>query len=57
MKNGFLDSCRPVIGVDGCFLKGPLKGQLLAAVGRDGNNYMYHIAFAVVEAESRDSWT
>jgi hypothetical protein len=57
MKKGFLDGCRLVIGVDGCFLKGPFKGQLLAAVGRDGNNNMYPIAFGVVEAESRDSWT
>jgi hypothetical protein len=32
MKKGILEGCRPVIGVDGCFLKGPFKGQLLAAV-------------------------
>ncbi|XP_059434802.1 uncharacterized protein LOC132167790 [Corylus avellana] len=57
MKKGFLDGWRPVIEVDGCFLKGPFKGQLLAAVGRDGNNNMYPIAFAVVEAETKDSWT
>jgi hypothetical protein len=41
----------------GASLKGPFKGQLLAAVGRDGNNNMYPIAFAVVEAETKDSWT
>jgi hypothetical protein len=57
VKKGFLVGCRLVIGVDGYFLKGPLKGQLLAAVGRDGNNNMYPIAFTVVKAESRDSWT
>jgi hypothetical protein len=57
MKKGFLDGCRPVIGVDECFLKGPFKGQLLAAVGQDGNNNMYPIAFGVVEAENRESWT
>jgi hypothetical protein len=57
MKNGFLDGCRPVIGMDGCFLKGPLKGQLLTAVGRDVNNNMYPIAFGVIEAENRESWT
>ncbi|XP_062170546.1 uncharacterized protein LOC133876254 [Alnus glutinosa] len=56
MKKGFLEGCRPVIGVDGCFLKGPFKGQLLAAVGRDGNDNMYLIAYAVVEAETKDSW-
>jgi hypothetical protein len=56
MKRGFLKGCRPIIGVDGCFLKGPFKGQLLSAVGRDGNNNMYPIAFAIVEAEVKDSW-
>ncbi|XP_059461917.1 uncharacterized protein LOC132190910 [Corylus avellana] len=56
IKKGFLEGCRPVIGVDGCFLKGPFKGQLLSAVGRDGNYNMYPIAFAVVEAETKDSW-
>ncbi|XP_062177170.1 uncharacterized protein LOC133882086 [Alnus glutinosa] len=40
MKQGFLEGCRPVIGLDGCFLKGPYKGTLLAAVGRDVNNNM-----------------
>jgi hypothetical protein len=55
MKKGFLDCCRPVIRVDGCFLKGPFKGRLLAVVGRDRNDNMYPIAFAVVEAETKDS--
>jgi hypothetical protein len=30
MKDGFLEGCRPAIGMNGCFLKGPFKGQLLA---------------------------
>jgi len=57
MKSGFLAGCRPIIGLDGCFLKGPHKGQLLAAISRDANNQMYPVAFAVVEAEVKDSWT
>jgi hypothetical protein len=57
MKKRFLDGCRPVIGVDGCFLKGPFKGQLFVAVGRDGNHNMYPIAYVVVEAKTKDSWT
>ena len=32
-------------------------GQLLAAVGKDGNNQMFPICFAVVEAETKDSWS
>ncbi|XP_062166992.1 uncharacterized protein LOC133873286 [Alnus glutinosa] len=56
MKKGFMEGCRPVIGVDGCFLKGPFKGQLLAVVGRDGNKNMYPIAYAVLEVETKDIW-
>ncbi|XP_058776171.1 uncharacterized protein LOC131650482 [Vicia villosa] len=48
--------CRPIIGIDGCFLKGIYGGQILAAVGRDPNDQMLPIAMAVVEAETKDSW-
>ena len=34
-RRGFLDGCRRVIGLDGCFLKGPMKGELLSAIGRE----------------------
>ncbi|GKV12552.1 hypothetical protein SLEP1_g23679 [Rubroshorea leprosula] len=55
-RKGFLLGCRPVIGVDACFLKGMFKGTLLAAVARDGNNQMFPIAWAVVDSESTSSW-
>ncbi|XP_071902556.1 uncharacterized protein [Coffea arabica] len=55
-KKGFLDGCRPIIGLDGCFLKTAFGGQLLSALGRDGNDNMVPIAFAVVEVERYDSW-
>ncbi|XP_058725212.1 uncharacterized protein LOC131596548 [Vicia villosa] len=55
-KYGFAKFCRPLIGLDACFLKGDFGGQLMAAVGRDGNNKIMPIAYAVVEAETRDSW-
>jgi len=51
LKDGFKKGCRPFIGVDGCFLKGPFPGQLLSAVGIDANNGMYPFAYAVVEKE------
>jgi hypothetical protein len=57
MKNEFRDGCRPIIGLDACFLKGVYKGQLMAAIGRDANDNMYAIAIAVVEAEAKDGWT
>ncbi|CAN1122798.1 hypothetical protein LINPERHAP2_LOCUS1525 [Linum perenne] len=31
--------------------------MLLAAVGKDGNNQVYPIAWAVVEGENTSSWT
>jgi hypothetical protein len=55
-KKGFLAGCRRVVGLDGCFLKGAFKGQLLCAIGRDANNQMYPIAWAIVEVESYESW-
>ncbi|GLT85469.1 hypothetical protein SLE2022_036590 [Rubroshorea leprosula] len=56
VSDGWKKGCRPIFGVDGCFLKGICKGILLFAVGRDGNNQMYPIAWAVVESENNDSW-
>ena len=57
MKNGFKEGCRPVVGVDACFLKGFYKWQLMAAIGRDANNNIYPIAMVIVEVETKDSWT
>lgn len=48
-KLGFAH-CRPVIGVDGCHIKGHHTGQLLSAIGIDANNSMFPIAYAVVES-------
>ncbi|XP_052625692.1 uncharacterized protein LOC128132781 [Lactuca sativa] len=49
--------CRRVIGLDGCFLKGQVKGELLTAIGRDANNQVYPIAWAVVDVENKSNWT
>ncbi|KAL4316578.1 hypothetical protein AHAS_Ahas15G0299100 [Arachis hypogaea] len=56
VKQGFLAGCRPIIGVDGCHLKGDHGQQLLVAVGRDPNDNYFPIAVAAVEAETKDSW-
>ncbi|KAL4285000.1 hypothetical protein GQ457_16G029830 [Hibiscus cannabinus] len=48
--------CRPVIGLDGCFLKGSFKGEILSAAGRDCNNQIFPIAWVVVEVENRETW-
>ncbi|XP_077247615.1 uncharacterized protein LOC143887412 [Tasmannia lanceolata] len=57
MRSGFLAGCRPFIGLDGCHLKGPWGGQILSAVGKDANDHMFPIAYAIVEAELKESWT
>ncbi|KAK9067585.1 hypothetical protein SSX86_011696 [Deinandra increscens subsp. villosa] len=56
VKQGFLAGCRKVLCLDGCFLKTFLGGMLLAAIGRDPNDQMYPVAWAVVEGENNDSW-
>ncbi|WOG99572.1 hypothetical protein DCAR_0518925 [Daucus carota subsp. sativus] len=56
LKNSWKNTCRPVFGLDGCFLKTVCGGQLLSAVGRDGNNCILPVAMAVVEAENYSSW-
>ena len=53
---GFKAGCRSVIGLDGCFLKTITKGLLLSAIGKDVNDQMYPIAWAVVEGENENSW-
>ncbi|XP_059669101.1 uncharacterized protein LOC132314232 [Cornus florida] len=56
MIAGFKLGCRPLIGVDGCFLKGPYGGHLLSAVSIDSNGQMFPVVFVVVESETRGSW-
>jgi len=57
LKEGFKKCGRDLIGLDGAFLKGPYQGQVLTAVGLDPNNGIYPVAYAIAEAENKDSWT
>ncbi|KAL0560743.1 hypothetical protein IC582_001156 [Cucumis melo] len=52
---GFLNCIRPVIVMDGIFLKNKYRGQLIVAVCLDGNNHIYPLAFGVVDRETDDS--
>nr|KAJ0191009.1 hypothetical protein LSAT_V11C800445800 [Lactuca sativa] len=56
VKQGWIEGCRRVIGLDGCFLKGVCKGELLCAIGRDANDKIYPIAWAVVNVENKQNW-
>jgi len=44
LSDGWKKGCRRVIGLDGCFLKCEIKGQLLTAISIDANNQVYPIA-------------
>ena len=57
LARGFLEGCKKVIRLDGCFLKTEMKTQLLSVVGKYGNNQMFPIAWVVVEGENHNSWT
>ncbi|KAH0755350.1 hypothetical protein KY290_025620 [Solanum tuberosum] len=56
MKKGFQQGCRRYIGLDGCFLKGICKGQLLVVVAKDANNQMYPITWVVIGTECKLTW-
>ncbi|GJV79295.1 hypothetical protein Tco_1515165, partial [Tanacetum coccineum] len=57
LKDGFRASGRQLLGLDGAFMKGNYPGQLLTAVSVDANNGIYHVAYGIVESESKESWT
>ena len=56
-RTDFKERCKPLIGLDGCFLKGSYKGHLLSAVSRDTNDSMYPICVAVVKSKCKASWS
>ncbi|XP_039056791.1 uncharacterized protein LOC120199879 [Hibiscus syriacus] len=43
--------CRPIISIDGCHLKSYYEGTLLAAVGIDGNDIIYLIAYVLLSVK------
>ena len=48
--------CRPVLCVDGTFLTGKYKGQILTTIGVDANQQILPLAFTFVEGENKESW-
>ncbi|KAF6168255.1 hypothetical protein GIB67_011640 [Kingdonia uniflora] len=42
--DGWLNGCKPILGINGCFLKGKYGGVCLSAIYLDGNNGLFPIA-------------
>ncbi|KAL5711197.1 hypothetical protein ACHQM5_021682 [Ranunculus cassubicifolius] len=53
---GWVAGCRPVIGLDGCHLKGKYGGCLLSITALDGNNGLYPLAIYICRSEGYHSW-
>ncbi|XP_021718799.1 uncharacterized protein LOC110686481 [Chenopodium quinoa] len=56
LRAGFNKRCRPLIGLDECNLKEAYLGQILVAIGKDGNNKIFPFAWATVEVENKETW-
>ena len=53
---GFLNGCRPFLGVDSTVLTGRWRGQLASASAVDGHNWLFLVACGAFESESANSW-
>lgn len=54
--DGFVNGCRPYIGVDSTRLTGKYTGQLASATSVDGHNWLFYVAFAIFDSETDDNW-
>lgn len=53
---GFRIGCRPLLFLDGTFLKGKYQGCLLGATGLNGENELFPLAIAIVDSENEANW-
>ncbi|XP_070013010.1 uncharacterized protein [Nicotiana sylvestris] len=50
------EHCRPIMVVDGSFLKAAYKGTILTACTQDGAGKILPLAYAIVDSENNKSW-
>nr|AAK50592.1 putative transposon protein [Oryza sativa Japonica Group] len=46
----------PYLGIDSTVLTGKWRGQLASAIGIDGHNWMFPVAYAVFGSETKENW-
>ncbi|CAA7041904.1 unnamed protein product [Microthlaspi erraticum] len=56
IRRTWKNTCRPLLGLDGTFFSGKIKGTVLVAMGRDADNRIYPVAWGVVSVENFDNW-
>lgn len=54
---GFLNACRPLLGLVRTYMKSKYLGTLPFATGFDGDGALFPLAFGVVDEENDDNWT
>ncbi|KAF6144331.1 hypothetical protein GIB67_024558 [Kingdonia uniflora] len=52
----FTKGCRPILGLDGCFLKGKYGGQCLSIISLDANNGLFPIAVFLCRSKCQATW-
>jgi len=53
---GFLNGCRPFLGVDSTVLTRRWRGQLASASAVDGHNWLFPVAYGVFESKTAENW-
>ncbi|CAA7023978.1 unnamed protein product [Microthlaspi erraticum] len=57
LRSRWKSSCRPMLGLDGTFLKTGVEGCLFTALDHGPNNQIYPVIWAVVQSETGENWT
>ncbi|KAF6141213.1 hypothetical protein GIB67_024297 [Kingdonia uniflora] len=54
--NGFIKGCRPILRLDGCFLKGKYGGVCLSVLSLNANNGLFPIGLYMCRTECKNNW-
>lgn len=54
--DGFLQGCRPYVGVDSTKLTRKYTGQLASATSVDGHNWLFYVSYAIFDLETNNNW-